>query len=214
MLQKKVDKIQTKKVQDKFEKKVLPTKYEKQTLQTDVVKGKVHKEIVRTSVIKGVVRSSVHPEVVRSSVLRTIIRNGSGVASGEGVGLLTTTTINQTVDLGTTVLFILLYLKDYIETFINLPALALFFINFIFFIGKEVSISCLELDKNFHHIFIGDMLGNINCNDISSIYEIMEEKTTKEEVRNFENETIIIKENIYSFNDINIKLLWSVEAHK
>ena len=58
------------------------------------------------------------------------------------------------------------------------------------------------------------MLGNINCNDISSIYEIMEEKTTKEEVRNFENETIIIKENIYYFNDINIKLLWSVEAHK
>ena len=85
----------------------MPTKYEKQTLQTDVVKGKVHKEFVRASVIKGFVRSSVHPEVVRSSVLRTIIRNGSGVASGEGVGLLTTTTVNQTVDLGTTVLFIL-----------------------------------------------------------------------------------------------------------
>ena len=42
----------------------------------------------------------------------------------------------------------------------------------------------------------------------------MEEKTTKEEVRKFEYKAIIIKENIYSFNDINIKLLWSVEAHK
>ena len=58
------------------------------------------------------------------------------------------------------------------------------------------------------------MLGNINYNDISSIYEIMEEKTTKEEVRNFEYKAIIIKENVCSFNDINIKLLWSVEAHK
>ena len=162
-----------------MKKKVLATKYEKQTLQIDVVKGKVHKEIVRTSVIKGVVRSSLHPEDVRSSVLRTIIRNGSGVASGEGVGLLTTTTVNQTVDLGTTILFILLYLKNYNETFINVPSLALFFINFISFIGKEVSISCIELDKNYHHIFIGDKLGNINCNDINSIYEIIEEKALK-----------------------------------
>ena len=55
---------------------------------------------------------------------------------------------------------------------------------------------------------------NINCNDIGSLYEIMEEKTTKEEERNFKIETITTKENIYSFNDINIKLLWSVEAHK
>ena len=42
----------------------------------------------------------------------------------------------------------------------------------------------------------------------------MEEKTTKEEERNFKIETITTKENIYSFNDMNIKLLWSVEAHK
>ena len=46
VVSKKVDKVQTKKVQDKFEKKVLATKYEKQTLQIDVVKGKVPKEIV------------------------------------------------------------------------------------------------------------------------------------------------------------------------
>ena len=58
------------------------------------------------------------------------------------------------------------------------------------------------------------MLGNINCNDIRSIDEIMEEKTTKEEERNFKIETITTKENIYSFNDMNIKLLWSVEANK
>lgn len=58
------------------------------------------------------------------------------------------------------------------------------------------------------------MLGNINCYDISSIYEIMEEIQTKEEGRNFENETIITKENIHLFNDLNIKHLWAVEAHK
>ena len=80
--------------------------------------------------------------------------------------------------------------------------------------GFPISISCLEFDTNLHHVFIGDMLGNINCYDISSIYEIMEEITTKEEGRNFENETIITKENIHLFNDLSIKHLWAVEAHK
>ena len=80
--------------------------------------------------------------------------------------------------------------------------------------GFPVSISCLEFDTNLHHVFIGDMLGNINCYDISIIYDIMEEITTKEEGRNFENETIITKENIHLFNDLNIKHLWTVEAHK
>ena len=80
--------------------------------------------------------------------------------------------------------------------------------------GSPISISCLEFDTNLHHVFIGDMLGNINCYDISSIYEIMEEIQTKEEGRNFENETIITKENIHLFNDLNIKHLWAVEAHK
>ena len=80
--------------------------------------------------------------------------------------------------------------------------------------GYPISISCLEFDTNLHHVFIGDMLGNINCYDISSIYDIMEEITTKEEGRNFENETIITKENIHLFNDLTIKHLWAVEAHK
>ena len=78
----------------------------------------------------------------------------------------------------------------------------------------QISISCLEFDTNLHHVFIGDMLGNINCYDISSIYDIMEEITSKEEGRNFENEPIITKENIHLFNDLTIKNLWSVEAHK
>ena len=52
------------------------------------------------------------------------------------------------------------------------------------------------------------------CYDISSIYEIMEEITTKEEGRNFENETIITKDNIYLFNDLNIIHLWPLEAYK
>ena len=77
-----------------------------------------------------------------------------------------------------------------------------------------ISISCLEFDTNLHHVFIGDMLGNINCYDISIIYDIMEDIKTKEEGRNFENEPIITKENIHLFNDLNIKHLWSVEAHK
>ena len=80
--------------------------------------------------------------------------------------------------------------------------------------GTPISISCLEFDTELHHVFIGDMLGNINCYDISMIYDIMEDITTKEEGRNFENEPIITKENIHLFNDLNIKNLWSVEAHK
>ena len=80
--------------------------------------------------------------------------------------------------------------------------------------GTPISISCLEFDTELHHVFIGDMLGNINCYDISMIYDIMEDITTKEEGRNFENEPIITKENIHLFNDLSIKNLWSVEAHK
>ena len=80
--------------------------------------------------------------------------------------------------------------------------------------GTPISISCLEFDTELHHVFIGDMLGNINCYDISMIYDIMENITTKEEGRNFENEPIITKENIHLFNDLSIKNLWSVEAHK
>ena len=80
--------------------------------------------------------------------------------------------------------------------------------------GHQISISCLEFDTNLHHVFIGDMLGNINCYDISSIYDIMEEIKSKEEERNFENEPIITKDNIQLFNDLEIKHLWAVEAHK
>ena len=70
--------------------------------------------------------------------------------------------------------------------------------------GHQISISCLEFDTNLHHVFIGDMLGNINCYDISSIYDIMEEIKSKEEERNFENEPIITKDNIQLFNDLEI----------
>ena len=81
--------------------------------------------------------------------------------------------------------------------------------------GEQVSICCLEFDTNLHHVFIGDILGNINCYDISQIYDIMEDITKNEEDRNFENEPIITKENIHLFNDISIKHLWCTkEAHK
>ena len=59
------------------------------------------------------------------------------------------------------------------------------------------------------------MLENINLYNISSIYEIMDEITTKEEGRNFENETIIVtKEKIHLFNDFNIIHLWPLKAYK
>ena len=59
------------------------------------------------------------------------------------------------------------------------------------------------------------MQGNINCYDISSIYDIMEEITSQEDVdRDFEIEPIISKENLHLFNDLAIKHLWAVEAHK
>ena len=79
---------------------------------------------------------------------------------------------------------------------------------------EQISICCLEFDTNLHHVFIGDILGNINCYDISQIYDIMEEITKNEEDRNFENEPIITKENIDLFNNISIKHLWCTEAHK
>ena len=80
--------------------------------------------------------------------------------------------------------------------------------------GMPLSICCLEFDTNLHHAFVGDVLGNINCYDISQIYDIMEEITKNEEDRNFENETIITKENLHLFNGISINHLWCVEAHK
>jgi len=79
--------------------------------------------------------------------------------------------------------------------------------------GVPISICCLTFDTNLHHVFIGDILGNINCYDISQIYDVMED-ITKNEDRNFENETIITKENLHLFNNISIKHLWCTEAHK
>ena len=77
-----------------------------------------------------------------------------------------------------------------------------------------VPICCLEFDTNLHHVFIGDTLGNINCYDISQIYDIMEDIQNNESNRNFDNETIITKDNLHLFNDISIQHLWFTEAHK
>ena len=71
--------------------------------------------------------------------------------------------------------------------------------------GKPISITCLEFDNDLHHVFIGDNLGNVSCYDISQIYDIEE--------RNFENETIITKENLHLFNDISISKLWIIGTH-
>ena len=75
-------------------------------------------------------------------------------------------------------------------------------------------LTCLEFDNDLHHVFIGDNLGNVSCYDISQIYDIMEKIQQDEEERNFENETIITKENLYLFNDISISKLWIIGAHK
>ena len=44
-------------------------------------------------------------------------------------------------------------------------------------------------------------LGNINCYDISQIYDIVEDIKTNESNRNFDNETIITKDNLHLFNN-------------
>ena len=75
-------------------------------------------------------------------------------------------------------------------------------------------LTCLEFDNDLHHVFIGDNLGNVSCYDISQIYDIMEKIQQDEEERNFENETIITKENLHIFNDISISKLWIIGAHK
>ena len=81
--------------------KVLPRKYQKETLATVGMKGKARKEIIRISVIKSVVKSLVDPEVVTKWVLRTTIRQGPAPAEINNGAGLETTTVHQTVDLGT-----------------------------------------------------------------------------------------------------------------
>ena len=78
---------------------------------------------------------------------------------------------------------------------------------------QPIAISSIEFDKVNHLVFIGDLLGNIKCYNISEIYDIIN-NVIENEQRNFDNETIITKENYDLFTNIKIVNLWSIEAHK
>ena len=78
---------------------------------------------------------------------------------------------------------------------------------------NPISISCLEFDNIRHHIFLGDILGTINCFDISKIYEIVKEIAKNNNKDISSNEPIIMKENIYYFKNYNIINLWKIDAH-
>ena len=79
--------------------------------------------------------------------------------------------------------------------------------------NNSIAITFIEFDKIQHRIFIGDLLGNVKCYSIENIYEIVEQIKTNES-RNFDNETIITKENHVLFDNLNIPFLWETEAHK
>ena len=79
--------------------------------------------------------------------------------------------------------------------------------------NNPISISCLEFDDIKHHIFIGDIIGNINCYDISEIYKIVEQICINDKKDISSNDPIIMKENIYFFNNFKIIKLWKIDAH-
>ena len=56
-------------------------------------------------------------------------------------------------------------------------------------------------------------MGNINCYDISKIYEIVRQISIKNNKDLFSSDPIIMKENIHYFNDLNINHLWKINAH-
>ena len=82
-----------------------------------------------------------------------------------------------------------------------------------YFEDNPISISCLEFDNFNHHIFIGDILGNINCYDISKIYEIVKQININNKKGLSTSEPIIMKENIHYFKSLNINHLWRNNAH-
>ena len=82
--------------------------------------------------------------------------------------------------------------------------------------NEPISISCVELDNKRHHLFIGDILGNINCYNISEIYQKVESigETNNKNNKGISAETIINKENINIFNNISIGNIWRLSAHE
>jgi WD40 repeat protein len=82
-------------------------------------------------------------------------------------------------------------------------------------INEPISISCVEFDNEKHHLFIGDILGNISCYDISEIYQIVENISNTNNNKGIHaSEPIITKENIDIFNNIKIKNIWKITAHE
>ena len=78
--------------------------------------------------------------------------------------------------------------------------------------NNQVPISCIEFDNIKHHMFLGDILGNIFLYDISNIYEIYNRIPISSK-KNFISDSIINKENYTYFRDLNIKKIWRIEAH-
>ena len=79
--------------------------------------------------------------------------------------------------------------------------------------NNQIAISCLEFDNIRHHIFLGDILGTINCYDISQLYELVKEIAVKNKKDLASPDPIIMKENIHLFKDLKIINLWKIDAH-
>ena len=76
-----------------------------------------------------------------------------------------------------------------------------------------IAIISIEFDKKGGRLFLGDAFGNINCLNISTLYTTIDTVISTEE-RNFDVETIITKENFDTFAQLQLPVIWHIEAHK
>ena len=79
--------------------------------------------------------------------------------------------------------------------------------------NNSIPVSCIEFDNANHHMFLGDILGNIFYYDISNIYEIYKTIPINNK-KQFSSDGIINKENYTIFKNLTIKNIWKIEAHK
>lgn len=81
--------------------------------------------------------------------------------------------------------------------------------------NDSIYITYLDFDDIKHHVFMGDILGNLYCYDFSQIYQIVNElyKINKNKSI-YTKDSTIMKKNLHYFNNLNLNFIWKVDAHK
>jgi len=81
--------------------------------------------------------------------------------------------------------------------------------------NNSIYITYLDFDDLKHHVFMGDILGNLYCYDFSQIYQLVNELHKNNKNNNiYTKDSTIIKENLHYFNNLNLNYIWKVDAHK